>query len=169
MSNYIKDNWPRHDLPSFKKEKVRQSAKLLNIHPVSQFWKAAQGQKQWGVHRWDSFREQQRVGGEWKDNITKKNTKFTDKERRTREKAGGGGESSEIRVTLRHSGTCSAYKLRQTPKVCHWVISPLSPPWWLGLDFDRVFSSAGPRCSLNSECLTWLACFGELFSEVALS
>lgn len=58
------------------------------------------------------------MGGERKDNITGK--KNTDKERENEgEGARGGGESSEIRVTLCHSETCSAYKLKEKPKVCH--------------------------------------------------
>lgn len=96
------------------------------------FWKAVQGQKQWGVHPRDSFREQQWVGGEWKGNITKKNTQT--RRGRMRKRAGGGGESSEIRVTLHHSGTCSPYKLKEKPKVCHWLNSLLSASQWIGLD-----------------------------------
>lgn len=117
-----------------------------------------QGRKQWGVHARDSFRERRWVGGEWKDNITgrekkERGRKKTDKERRKEgaRARGGGGESSEIRVTLRLSGTCSAYKLKEKPKVCHWVISPLSTSWGLGLDSDRVGAdSAGPLCSHSS-------------------
>lgn len=32
MYNFIKSYWPRHDLPSIRNKKVRQSVKLLNIH-----------------------------------------------------------------------------------------------------------------------------------------
>lgn len=70
MCNCIKCNWPRHDLPSFRNKKGQTECEAPR-HPVH-FWKAAQGQKQWGVHPRDSFREQQWVGGEWKDNIIKK-------------------------------------------------------------------------------------------------
>lgn len=105
------------------------------------------------------------MGGERKDNITgrekkERGRKKTDKERekegeRARGGGGGGGESSEIRVTLRLSGTCSAYKLKEKPKVCHWVISPLSTSWGLGLDSDRVGAdSAGP---LRSHSSAWHA------------
>lgn len=72
-------------------------------------------------------------GDEWEESekITsragreKKREKNTDKEGEKEGEGarggggGGGGESSEIRVTLRLSGTCSAYKLKEKPKVCH--------------------------------------------------
>lgn len=69
-------------------------------------------------------------GDEWEESekITsraereqKKEKKNTDKESKKEGEGarGGGGESSEIRVTLRLSGTCSASKLKEKPKVCH--------------------------------------------------
>lgn len=46
-------------------------------------------------------------------------------------------------MTLRHSGTCSAYKLKEKLEVCHWVISPLSTSWGHGLDGDHVPAARG--------------------------
>lgn len=143
----VAQTWPALLIKTKKGQTECEAAR--HPHPAMHFWKARQGQKQWGVHTRDGFREQQWVGGERKDNITGRKKKNTDKERENeREGARGGGE---IRVTLCHSGTCSAYKLKEKPKVCHWVISLLSTSWGLGLDSDHVpAESAGPRCSQNS-------------------
>lgn len=58
---------------------------------------------------------------EWEESekITSQKKTQTRRGRRRERAGGGGGESSEIRVTLRHSGTCSAYKLKEKPKVYH--------------------------------------------------
>lgn len=48
---------------------------------------------------------------------------------------------TEIRVTLHHSGTCSAYKLKEKAKVCHRIISLLSTSWGFGLDGDHVLAA----------------------------
>lgn len=52
------------------------------------------------------------------------------------------------------SGTCSAYKLKEKPKVCHRVIFPLSTSWGLSLDSDHVPAAKGHV--VLKHCLTWL-------------
>lgn len=145
----IKWGWPRHDLLfSLKPRKVIQSVKLLNIH-IQQCTFGKQGKDKNN----EAFIPETASGNsnEWEESekITSQEKKNTDKEREN--EGEGARRGGEIRVTLCHSGTCSAYKLKEKPKVCHWVISLLSTSWGLGLDSDHVpAESAGPCCSQNS-------------------
>lgn len=60
-------------------------------------------------------------------------------------------------MTLRHSGTCSAYKLRERPEVCHRVISPLSVSRRFGLDSVPAAQGHTPLKTLPAMSE---ACFG---------
>lgn len=75
----------------------------------------------------------------------------------------------EIRVTLHHSGTCSAYKLKEKPKVCHRIITLLATSWGFGLDGDHVPAAQG-HVALKMPLDTAEANFVELFySPVSLT
>lgn len=157
--NCIKCNWPRHDLRSLENKKVKQSAKLLKVH----IQKHAFG-KQCKDKNNEAFIPETASGNssEWEesDKITSQKKKKTQTRRgRTQARAGGGGgESSEIRVTLHHSGTCSAYKLRERPEVCHRVISPLSVSRRFGL--DSVPAAQGDAALKTLPAMAE-ACFGK--------
>lgn len=108
-------NWPRHDLSSFKR-KVKERAKF---HPGTHFGESCKDKHN------EAFIPVTASGNssEWEESekITsqgRKKTQTSKKENEGRAR-GGGGQSSEIRVTLRHSGTCSAYKLKERPKLYH--------------------------------------------------
>lgn len=157
--NCIKCNWPRHDLPSLENKKVKQSAKLLKVHIQERtFGKRCKDKNN------EAFIPETASGNsserEESDKITsqKKKKKIQTRRGRTQARAGGGGgESSEIRVTLRHSGTCSAYKLRERPEVCHRVISPLSVSRRFGLDSVPAAQGHTPLKTLPAMSE---ACFG---------